>query len=89
MCDGFVGNTIVKLTEGLYEINKATGVTNSFWEGVNYELAGGIPVLGVNAPVMIGHGKSTPLAIKNMVLAAEHTIRLGLVERLCKAFEMK
>lgn len=89
VCDGFVGNTIVKLTEGLYEINKATGVTNSFWEGVNYELAGGIPVLGVNAPVMIGHGKSTPLAIKNMVLAAEHTIRLGLVERLCKAFEMK
>ena len=89
VCDGFVGNTIVKLTEGLYEINKATGVTNSFWEGMNYELAGGIPVLGVNAPVMIGHGKSTPLAIKNMVLAAEHTIRLGLVERLCKAFEMK
>ena len=86
VCDGFVGNTIVKLTEGLYEINKATGVTNSFWEGMNYELAGGIPVLGVNAPVMIGHGKSTPLAIKNMVLAAEHTIRLGLVERLCKAF---
>ena len=89
VCDGFVGNTIVKLTEGLYEINKATGVTNSFWEGMNYELAGGIPVLGVNAPVMIGHGKSTPLAIKNMVLAAEHTIRLGLVERLCKAFEVK
>ena len=86
VCDGFVGNTIVKLTEGLYEINKATGVTNSFWEGVNYELAGGIPVLGVNAPVMIGHGKSTPLAIKNMVLAAEHTIRLGLVERLCEVF---
>lgn len=89
VCDGFVGNTIVKLTEGLYEINKVAGVTNSFWEGMNYELAGGIPVLGVNAPVMIGHGKSTPLAIKNMVLAAEHTIRLGLVERLCKAFEMK
>ena len=86
VCDGFVGNTVVKLTEGFYEINKAMGVTNSFWEGMNYELEGGVPVLGVNAPVMIGHGKSTPLAIKNMMLAAEHTIRLGLVERLCEVF---
>ena len=32
---------------------------------MNYEHIGGTPVLGINAPVVIGHGKSTPLAIKN------------------------
>ena len=86
VCDGFVGNIVLKLAEGLYEINKSMGVTNTFWEGLNYEMAGGIPVLGVNAPVTIGHGKSTPLAIKSMLLATEHTIRLKLVERLREAF---
>ena len=86
VCDGFVGNVVLKLAEGFYEINKSVGVSNTFWEGMNYEKAGGIPVLGVNATVIIGHGKSTPLAIKNMLLATEHSIRSALVERLCEAF---
>jgi glycerol-3-phosphate acyltransferase PlsX len=59
---------------------------SDFWAGLNYELAGGTPVLGVNAPVIIGHGKSTPLAIKNMVLSAERAVRMSLVERLRQAF---
>lgn len=86
VCDGFVGNVVLKLAEGLYEINKSAGTTTSFWEGLNYEKAGGIPVLGVNAVVTIGHGKSTPLAIKSMLLATEHNIRLQLVSRLQEAF---
>lgn len=86
VCDGFTGNTILKLTEGFYGINHKMGVKNSFWAGMNYELAGGTPVLGVNAPVTIGHGKSTPLAIKNMILSTENTIRTGLVAKLQHAF---
>jgi glycerol-3-phosphate acyltransferase PlsX len=86
VCDGFVGNTILKLTEGLYSINQTLGEQNSFWRGMNYELTGGTPVLGVNAPVTIGHGKSTPLAVKNMILTTRHTIKTALVERLRKAF---
>lgn len=86
VCDGFTGNTMLKLSEGFYGINRKLGVENRFWEGMNYELAGGTPVLGVNAPVTIGHGKSTPLAIKNMILSTEHTIRTGLVAALQKAF---
>ena len=87
VCDGFIGNTVIKLTEGLYGINQKMGLSNSFWAGMNYELAGGTPVLGVNAPVTIGHGKSTPLAIKNMILSTENTIRTKLVARLQEAFE--
>ena len=86
VCDGFVGNTILKLTEGLYSINQTLGEQNSFWRGMNYELTGGTPVLGVNAPVTIGHGKSTPLAVKNMILTTRHTINTALVERLREAF---
>lgn len=86
VCDGFVGNTMLKISEGFYYINRKMGLGNDFWAGMNYELTGGTPVLGVNAPVTIGHGKSTPLAIKNMILSTENTIRTGLVERLKTAF---
>lgn len=87
VCDGFVGNTVLKLTEGLYAINANLGSTNRFWEGVNYEHIGGTPVLGINSPVVIGHGKSTAEAIKSMLLATEQAICANIVERLREAFE--
>lgn len=33
----------------------------------DYQEYGGVPLLGVNGAVIIGHGKSTPKAIKNMI----------------------
>jgi glycerol-3-phosphate acyltransferase PlsX len=87
VCDGFVGNTLLKLTEGLYAINTKLGSTNSFLEGLNYEHIGGTPVLGINAPVVIGHGKSTAEAIKSMILATKRTIESGMVESLKQAFK--
>ena len=87
VCDGFTGNTILKLSEGFYAINCKTGIESPFWEGMNYERAGGTPVLGVNAAVTIGHGKSTPLAIKNMILSTENTIRTKVVEKLQSSFK--
>ena len=87
VCDGFVGNSILKMVEGLYQINKRMGVENPFWAAMNYENVGGTPVLGINSPVTIGHGKSTPLAIKNMVLSTERTIKSRFTERLKEAFK--
>ena len=52
-----------------------------------YENVGGTPVLGVNAPVIIGHGCSSPLAIKSMILSTEQVIKAGLTARLKRAFE--
>ena len=86
VCDGFTGNVLLKLSEGFYHINRKMGLGNNFWEGMNYERTGGTPVLGVNSAVTIGHGKSTPLAICNMILSTENTIRTGLVKRLQQAF---
>lgn len=36
----------------------------------NYEHVGGIPFLGINGVSLVGHGGSSPLAIKNMIYAA-------------------
>lgn len=40
---------------------------------LNYEEYGGVPLLGVNGIVVIAHGRSTPKAIMNAVLAARHS----------------
>ena len=87
VCDGFVGNAILKLTEGLYSINAKLGSMNDFMEGLNYECIGGTPVLGINAPVVIGHGKSTAKAIKSMILSTKRTIESEMVYSLKKAFK--
>ena len=86
VCDGFVGNTVLKLIEGLYSIYAEIGVSHPTFDKLNYENAGGTPVLGINAPVVIGHGKSTAQAIKNMILSTERTIRNNMVNRLKEAF---
>jgi glycerol-3-phosphate acyltransferase PlsX len=37
-----------------------------------------VPLLGVNGVVIIGHGKSSPLAFTNMIHKAEETVRKGV-----------
>lgn len=86
VCDGFVGNTALKMAEGLYRINMALGCRNAFWDAMNYENVGGTPVLGVNAPVVIGHGCSSSLAIKSMILMTERCIQADLTVKLQRAF---
>ena len=34
VCDGFVGNTVLKMAEGLYRINKKLGGGNAFWDAM-------------------------------------------------------
>jgi glycerol-3-phosphate acyltransferase PlsX len=45
----------------------------------DYQEYGGVPLLGVNGITIIGHGSSSPLAIKNMCLKAELMIK----EKIC------
>lgn len=75
VCDGFVGNTILKQSEGIYEIAVREGIKGTYFDNFNYENVGGTPVLGINAPVIIGHGCSSAKAICNMILQTEKTIR--------------
>ncbi|MDD3108917.1 MAG: phosphate acyltransferase PlsX [Alistipes sp.] len=86
VCDGFAGNTIIKQVEGAYMMALKEGLKNSYFNKLNYETVGGTPVLGINAPVLIGHGCSSAEAIKNMVLKTERTINAQLDSKLRERF---
>src|SRR5690606_34256716 len=60
VCDGFTGNIILKLAESFYVLTLKKKMKDEFFDRFNYEQYGGSPILGVNAPVIIGHGISSP-----------------------------
>lgn len=87
VCDGFTGNVILKLAESFYEVAHEKGIKDNFFDMFNYEQYGGSPILGVNAPVVVGHGISTPEAIKNMVLLSKNMVESSLVDKIKLAFQ--
>ncbi len=86
VCDGFTGNVVLKLAESFYEMTVHKGFRDEFFDRFNYEQYGGTPILGVNAPVVIGHGISTPEAIKNMILLSRDVVATELIEDVKQAF---
>ncbi len=86
VCDGFTGNIMLKLAESFYVLTIRKGFKDEFFDRFNYETYGGSPVLGVNAPVLIGHGISSPAAIKNMIFQSRDMITTGLVGKIQAAF---
>ena len=46
----------------------------SVMQEMDYQEAGGVPLLGVNGVSIIGHGGSSARAIKNMIFLAEKTV---------------
>ena len=74
ICDGFTGNALLKMGESFYGILKEKGFMDHFINMFNYEGEGGSPILGVNGSVIIGHGASSPMAIRNMMNLAVRTV---------------
>jgi len=87
VCDGFTGNVMLKLAETFYILTLKKGFKDEFFDRFNYEQYGGSPILGVNAPVLIGHGISSPEAIKNMVLLSRTMIESQFVDKIKEAFK--
>jgi len=87
VCDGFTGNVMLKLAETFYILTLKKGFKDEFFDRFNYEQYGGSPILGVNAPVLIGHGISNPEAIKNMVLLSRTMIESHFVDKIKEAFK--
>lgn len=94
VCDGFVGNILLKFGESVPAFLKSRLTAfagRSVWNrlmilparrglrsvlrDLDYQEQGGVPLLGVNGVSIIGHGGSTPKAIKNMILRAEEMVR--------------
>lgn len=49
---------------------------------LDYQEYGGVPLLGVKGITIIGHGSSSPLAIKNMVLKAKEMHQKNLIGKI-------
>lgn len=68
VCDGFTGNIVLKQVEAMYRLLQKRNLIDDYFSRFNYENYGGSPVLGVNGNVVIGHGISSAVAIKNMIV---------------------
>ena len=87
VCDGFTGNIVLKLSETFHDMTAGKGMDAPFFARLNYENYGGSPVLGVNAPVVVGHGISNDIAIKNLILLAKEMVSTNLTEKIKAAFK--
>src|ERR1700748_1769191 len=85
--DGFTGNVVLKMAESFYGIGLKLNLKNEFFDRFNYEQYGGSPILGINAPVVVGHGISNPEAVKNMVLLSRDMVESDLVNKIKQAFQ--
>jgi len=87
VCDGFTGNVVLKFLESLHPLSHKLGVSQEYFGKFNYEIEGGTPVLGVNAPVLIGHGASRAEAIHSLVFSSMRIIEKNLIGKIKQAFK--
>lgn len=90
VCDGFVGNILLKFGESFYDLfkqlkNNDLGILQKF----NFEAYGGTPFLGINGNVIIGHGISSEFAFENMILKAQELVKSQLVSKIQNYFAQK
>jgi glycerol-3-phosphate acyltransferase PlsX len=101
VCDGYVGNVALKVSEGLMEsvgtlmkreIKKnpiamlgallLKSSLSQMKKSIDYAEYGGAPLLGVNGLVIIGHGRSSPKAIKNAIRCAKSEIEHNILAKI-------
>lgn len=70
-------NFIDKIKIGLFK-----GTLGRALKDLDYQEHGGVPLLGVNGISIIGHGSSTPKAIKNMVFRAYDMYKKNLNQKI-------
>ena len=92
VCDGFIGNVALKVSESLVEtifhlvagrnsdnnLKLAKYSTRYF----DYSEYGGAPLLGARIPSFVCHGKSSSKAIKNAIRVAEEFCSHKVNERI-------
>ncbi len=86
VCDGFTGNVVLKMAESIYDIAKKRNIDDNYLQQFNFEIYGGVPVLGVAKPVIIGHGISGSTAFENMIVTAQKMLDTDLCGKIGEAF---
>jgi glycerol-3-phosphate acyltransferase PlsX len=87
VCEGFTGNVVLKEAEAFYTMLRKRKLVDDYFARFNYELYGGTPVLGINANVIIGHGISNEIAVKNMLKLANDVAEARLNDKIKQAFQ--
>jgi glycerol-3-phosphate acyltransferase PlsX len=82
VCDGFTGNIILKLIESFYDVMENRNLKDEYVSRLNYENYGGTPILGINGAVVMGHGISNDIAIKNMVLLGRDVYKAKIAAKI-------
>ncbi|MEX1211583.1 MAG: phosphate acyltransferase PlsX [Balneolaceae bacterium] len=101
LCDGMVGNILLKFGESIPESVQAmlaasmekmdvtpeirtalSELIQTTLDSFNYENVGGVPFLGVNGVSLVGHGGSSPRAIKNMILQAARFVDVSVNQKI-------
>ena len=96
ICDGFVGNILVKFTEGmgsaladfvrqqlLDSVDRpiVDRLANDLWETTNRpRTVGGGPLFGINAPVILGHGSCRANGVEGALRTAVRYVNVGLLD---------
>ena len=83
--DGFTGNVVIKQIQAMYRLMEKRGLLDDYFSRFNYEIHGGSPIIGINGAVVIGHGISSSLAIKNMMLLLRNVAKSGLHDQIRNA----
>ena len=75
--------------QGLGPKEKAAvqGVLRGVQKPFDYEARGGVPLLGVDGNVLIGHGSSSARAVERMILSAAEVAEQDLTQAIATAFE--
>lgn len=86
VCEGFTGNVLLKMAESIYDIVQRRNIEDEHFNRFNFEQYGGVPVLGVAKPIIIGHGISKATAFKNMIRIANRMLETRLMEKIKDSF---
>ncbi len=78
----FIKKGIKKLQLGSDEAKLVGKVLKTSLAEFDPERVGGVPFLGVDGVSMVGHGSSSPLAIKNMILNAAKCVEHDINEKI-------
>jgi phosphate acyltransferase len=87
VCDGFVGNIVLKQIEAMYRVFAKRGVKDPYLDRFNYENYGGTPILGINSTVLVGHGISNGNAIRRMIMMTKDVYESKLTSKIKHALE--
>ena len=104
ICDGFVGNIALKVSESLSKTvytffkrhlkSNLLGMIGAAFlstslarlkKQIDYSEYGGAVLLGINGVVIIGHGRSDVLAVKNAIRRAKEEVERGVNDKIIES----